>query len=178
MIDPITEYILEGYLLSDKTISVNLSQFESKKKNKLLIVGVLGSGKTSLGEYLKKKYKVSEFHSDQSGLEKALKSSKRMIIETIEIASLYKEKPEWRQLILNQSMILIGMSAMKAGFRADRRDGTVIKTARKKRDSYISVRDNLSFFQKRLNYLRKDIMKLSDVKIKEYKIPKFKTVLY
>jgi len=56
--------IQEGYLLSDKTVSINLSRFVSKKENKLLIIGVPGSGKTSIGEYLVKKYKVPEFVSD------------------------------------------------------------------------------------------------------------------
>jgi len=179
MIDPITQYILnEGYLLSDRTVSVNLSKFESKEINKLLIVGVLGSGKTSLGLYLQKQYKVKDFFSDKDGLEQALKSPKRMIIEGIEIATLYKKKPNLRNLILNQSMILIGMSAMKAGFRADKRDGTVITTAKNKKDSYISTRDNITFFQKRLNYLRKAVIKTPDTDIKEYKIPKFKPVYY
>ena len=177
-IDPITQYILEGYFFSDKTISVNLQDFISGKRNKLLIVGVLGSGKTSLGEYLLKKYKVKDFFSDTAGLEQALKSPKRMIVETIEIAGLYKEKPNFRQLILNQSMILMGMSAFKAGLRADKRDGTVPGTVRDKKDTYISTRDNITYFQKRLKNLRKNAMAIPGADIKEFKVPKFKTVLY
>ena len=177
--DPITEYILnEGYLLSDKTISVNLKDFESGKKNKLLIIGLLGSGKTSLGEYLLKKYKVSEFHSDESGVIKAIKNPKRMIIEGSGIASLYKEKPELRKLILIQPMILIGMSAIKAGYKADKRDGTVFKTVKNKKDMYYFIRQNLSYFQKAMSILRKDVMKLPNAIIKEFKIPKFKTVYH
>lgn len=170
MLENYLVYLNEGYLFSNKTISVNLDQFKTGKKNKLLIIGVLGSGKTSLGQYLKKKYNVKHFFSDEYGLEKALKSPKRMIIETIEITSLYKEKPEYRQLILSMPMIIIGISAMKAGFRADKRDNTVPTTAKDKRDIYISTRDNLTFFQKRLNYLRKDVMKLPNAKIKEYNL--------
>ena len=178
MLEEYLNQIQEGYLFSDKSISVNLDKFESGEKNKLLIIGVLGSGKTSLGKYLQKKYKVKDFFSDTVGLPTALKSSKRMIIETIEIASLYKEKPEFRKLILGMPMILIGMSAMKAGFRADKRDGTVPLKAKNKKDSYISTRDNIFYFQRLLNNFRKDILQIPDVNIKEYKIPKFKTVLY
>lgn len=55
--DPITRYrIQEGYLLSDKDISVNLLDFEQGKKKKLLIIGVMGSGKTTIGEKLSKVY--------------------------------------------------------------------------------------------------------------------------
>ena len=179
MIDPITLYILhEGLISSDKTVSINLSDFVNGRANKLLIVGVLGSGKTSLGEYLQKKYKIKDFFSDRAGLEVALKSPKRMIVETIEIASLYMEKPDWRKLIIKQPMILMGMSALKGGLRADKRDGTTISGAKDKRDSYISVRDNLTYFQKRLTYLRKDVMKIPNADIKEFKVPKFKPVYY
>ena len=73
MLEEYLNQIQEGYLFSDKTISVNLKHFEQLGEHKLLIVGVLGSGKTSLGEYLAKKYKV-DFFSDKSGMEIALKS--------------------------------------------------------------------------------------------------------
>jgi len=170
--------IQEGRFLSDVTVSVNLKDFVSGKVNKLLIVGVLGSGKTSLGEYLLKKYKVKDFFSDTAGLEQALKSPKRMIVETIEIAGLYLEQPKYRKLILSKSMILMGMSALKAGLRADKRDGTVPGTVRDKKDTYISTRDNITYFQKRLKNLRKNAMAIPGADIKEFKVPKFKTVLY
>jgi hypothetical protein len=101
-----------------------------------------------------------------------------MIIETIEIASIYKEKSQYRKLILDMPMILIGLSALKAGLRADKRDGTIPSTSKRKRDIYISTRDNLTFFQKRLNYLRKDALKIPNADIKEYKVPKFEPVYY
>ena len=179
MIDPLTQHILnEGYLLSDKTISVNLFKFESGEAIKLLIIGTLGSGKTSLGKYLMKKYKVKEFFSDKPGLKIALKSHKRMIMETIEIASLYKDKPEFRKIILSHPMILMGMSALKSGLRADKRDGTVPGKVKDKKDTYISARHNISYFQKRLNYLRKDAMKIPGADIKEFEVPIFEPVYY
>ena len=178
MLETYLKIIQEGYILSDKTISVNLIDFENNIKNKLLIVGVLGAGKTSLLEHLKKKYQVSEIFSDDYGLEKALKSSNRMIIETIEIASLYMKKPEYRKIILNYPMIIIGMSSIKAGLRATKRDGTTLRKSKNKKDAYRSLRDNLFYFQKVLNNLRQDVIKLPNADIREYKIPKFKPVYY
>jgi ATP-dependent protease Clp ATPase subunit len=57
-------YIQEGYILSNKNISVNLKDFETGKKNKLLIVGTMGSGKTTLAEKLAKKYRVKFYCID------------------------------------------------------------------------------------------------------------------
>jgi len=50
MINEYLQQIQEGYLFSDKTISVNLDDFESGKNNKLIVVGVLGSSKSTVGE--------------------------------------------------------------------------------------------------------------------------------
>jgi len=58
MIDKYLNSIQEGYVLSDKTISINLSKFQSGIKKKLLVLGVSGSGKTTLGEKLAKQLKV------------------------------------------------------------------------------------------------------------------------
>ncbi len=172
-------YLQEGYIISDKTVSVNLADFKNGSENKLIIVGVPGSGKTSLGQHLAKKYKVDDFISDDqwSIMRKGLTSPKRTIIEGAGLAVKYKKDPEWRKLIISKPMIILGMSAIKAGFRADKRDGTIPSKAKNKRDIYYFVRSNLSYFQKVLNYLRKDVMKIPNAKIEEYKVPKFKTVL-
>jgi len=178
--DPITEYLLEGYLLSDKTISVNLSEFESGKENKLIIIGLPGSGKTSLGEYLAKKYRAKDIVSDDHWkvMRDGLTNSKRTIVEGAGLADLYYKDQSWRDLIINKPMILIGMSAIKAGFRADKRDGMFPSTVKNKKDMYYFIRKNLSYWEKVLKYLRKDVMKIPNADIKEYKIPKFKTVLH
>ena len=180
MLDTYLDYLNEGYLFSDKTISINLDRFERGQSNKLLIVGLLGSGKTTLGEYLLKQYKVKEFVSDV-GMDRMLKSLKnpntRTIIEGAQIAWMYKDKPEHRELILSCPMILIGMSAIKAGLRADRRDGTTPMNAKNKKDIYYFIRKNISEWQKYITYFRKDALKIPNAKIEEYKIPKFKPVI-
>ncbi len=176
------EHLQEGYFLSDKTISVNLYKFENGESNKLLIVGVLGSGKTTLANLLLKKYKVSNFVSDTSSdgsfkkMIKALKDNKRTIIEGSQITTMYIKFPQYRELILKQPMIIIGMSAIKAGLKADQRDGTTLLGAKNKRDIYYFIRKNLSHFQKKFNYFRKDVMKIPNVKIEEYKLPKIISV--
>jgi len=177
MLEQYLQHIQEGYLFSDKTISVNLDSFLNGSNKKLLIVGVLGSGKTSLGSYLAKKYKVA-FFSDESGMIKALQSPQRMIIEGAQIASLYKMKPEVRKLILNQSMIIIGLSAIKAGLRADKRDSTLPGKAKNWKDIYYHSRENLLYWQKAVKFFRRDVEKISGFKIKEYKMPTFKAVFY
>lgn len=181
MIDPITRYRLsEGYLLSDKTISVNLKDFVSGKSNKLLIIGVPGSGKTSLGEYLIKKYKAKEFASDDHWkvMKDGILNSNRTIIEGAGLADLYYKEDTWKKLIIDKPMILMGMSALKAGLRADKRDGTVPGQVKDKKDTYYFTRMNLTHWQKVFKYLRKDVMKIPDADIKEFKVPKFKPVYY
>mgnify|MGYP005635428323 CR=1 FL=1 len=51
------DYIQEGYILDDKSISIDLDKFENGESNKLIIVGLSGGGKTTLGKYLAEKYK-------------------------------------------------------------------------------------------------------------------------
>jgi GTPase SAR1 family protein len=180
IIEDYLQNIQEGYLFSDKTISVNLHEFENKTKNKLLIIGVPGSGKTSLAKHLLKKYNVNDFVSDDhwKKMLEGLTSSKRTIIEGAGLASLYGNDDSWKKLIIEQPMILMGMSAIKAGWRADKRDGLVPGKVKDWKDTYYFMRSNITYFQKFYNLLRNDVMKLSGATIKEYKVPKFKTVLY
>jgi len=178
--DPITKYLLnEGYLLSDKTISVNLKDFESGKNNKLLIIGSPGSGKTTLGKHLAKKYS-SELVSDTDWktMSRGILNSKRTIIEGAGLADLYYGDQSWRDMIIDKPMILMGLSGLKAGLRADKRDGTVPGKVKDKKDTYYFVRKNLSHWQKVFNYLRKDVVKIPGADIKEFKVPKFAPVYY
>ena len=180
MIENYLQSIQEGYIFSEKTISVNLHLFETGTKNKLIITGVPGSGKTSLLHYLLKKYNVNDFVSDDSWEKtlEGLKSSKRTIVEGVVFLILYKEEVSWREMVLDTPMILTGMSAIKSGWRADKRDGTVPGKVKDWKDTFHFMRINLSYFQSAANLLRKDLMKLPDAKIEEYKVPKFKTVLH
>ena len=196
MIDPITQYILnEGYLLSDKTVSVNLSKFQSRKNNKLLIIGTSGSGKTTLGEILSKRYKVKWISIDSlywrmkqkyfkdndnmKGIEpelkekvrkeviKYLKSNERLIMEGIDLVELYIEEPKYRKLILNQSMIILGLSSLRAGIRAGIRN--------KKREDegwmtyYWMVKFNFKRIEPLIKRFRKDVMNIPTSDIEEYK---------
>lgn len=181
MIDSYLKSLQEGYVFSDKTISVNLDKFENGTNKKLLIVGVLGSGKSDLAEFLSKKYKVSVDPSSDQGYDlmiPALKNSKRMILEGAQLALMYKEEPSIRKLIQNQSIILLGMSAIKAGLRGDKRDGTIPGKVKDWKGLYIITRGNLTYFQKYISYMRKDILKLPGVDIQEFIVPKMKPRYY
>lgn len=215
MIDNITKYILnEGYVLSDKTISVNLDKFESGESNKLLIIGVCGSGKTTWAEFLSKnmarmvkgKYPArlprvkwrsidtmywtlsqkTDFKDIQNDTEakkalirklvrkeviKLLKNNDRMIIEGADFIDIYRDEPQYRKLILNQPMIVLGISALRAGIKAgirnmNREGGEGI------RELYWMSMININDLQGPLNMMRKDITKLSNVNIEGYRIPK------
>ena len=170
----------EGYLLSDKTISVNLDQFVSGKKKKLLIIGVPGSGKTSLGQHLVKKYRVEEFVTDThwKKMLAGIKSNKRSIVEGAGLAILYKKEASWRKVIIKQPMIILGMSAIKAGLRADKRDGLLPGQAKDWKDTYYFVRNNITYFQIAHNLLRKDATELPNAVIAEFKVPRFKPVYF
>lgn len=177
-LDPITQYILnEGYILSDKNISVNLKDFESGKKKKLIIIGLPGSGKTSIGEYLVKKYKVKEFISDQGWevSKKGLLSPNRTILESAGFVYMVHE-PKWKKVVLSYPLILMGMSAIKAGYRADRRDGLLPGQAKDWKDTFHFIRDNIKEFEGKYKILRKEALSIPGADIQEFKVPKFETV--
>ena len=74
IIEPYLRHIQEGYFLSDKTISIDLHKFESGESKKLIIAGLSGAGKTTLGNYLAKKYNCY-FNDGDKCCRKALDSS-------------------------------------------------------------------------------------------------------
>lgn len=63
-LDQYLEFIQEDYFISDKTISINLDDFISGKKNKLIIAGLSGGGKSTLCRYLAQKYNAQCFETD------------------------------------------------------------------------------------------------------------------
>lgn len=199
MIDPITKYMLEGYIFTNKTISVNLSDFESRKNNKLIIVGVMGSGKSTIGKNLAKKYKVKWISIDsfwwrlkqkyfkdvemnakemknklQDKFEdlviKYLKSNERMIIEGINLL-----EPKYRKLVLKHSMIILGISSLKSGIRAAKRNRERENEGWK--TYYWLIKLNMKKIEPYLKTLRKDAINISNVKIEEYKVPKIRGII-
>lgn len=193
MIDPITEYILhEGYVLSDKTISINLSDFQSGKRKKLLIIGTAGSGKTTLGEILAKKMRVKWVSIDSlwwrlkqqyfkdvdekkeeleaKVFEKTiehLRSSERLIIEGVDLIELYGKKPEYKKLILNQAMIILGVSALRAGLRAGVRNKNR-EGGEGWRELYWMTQINMKTIEPRLKMIRQAAVNMPDAEIKKF----------
>ncbi len=190
--------IQEGYLLSDKTISVNLKDFENGTNNKLLIVGTSGSGKTTIGESLAKKYKVKwisidsmwwrlkqkyfkdsdlkekQIHSQvekkvKEFIIKSLKSNERFIIEGIDLLEIYDEQPKYRKLIINQPMIILGLSSLRAGIRSGIRNEKREPEGGYALSLYWMIKFNIKKVEPKLKMVRKDIKKLPNADIKEYK---------
>lgn len=56
--------LFEGYILNDSNISIDLDMFESGECNKLIIIGLSGGGKTTLGKHLAEKYKCKFIEAD------------------------------------------------------------------------------------------------------------------
>ena len=222
MIDPLTQHILnEGYILNDKTIAVNLDDFENGKKNKLLIFGTLGSGKTTWAEFLSKnkskmvngkypprlprvkwrgtdnlywtfyqkyfkdKYKQTdpEVHEKlvvliRKEVVKLLKTNDRMIIEGADFIDIYRDSPQYRKLMFNQSMILMGMSSLISGIRAGirnmRREPSEEWDPEGWREMYWMSKMNIKDLEPTLKVMRKDVQKIPNVIIEDYKIPSLK----
>ena len=149
MIDPITEYMIrESFLISDKTISIDFSKFESG--GRLFIVGMSGSGKTTVGRSLQKKYKSNichldgcwnQFKSSSTAIPKPRKGENEddMIDQGYDcMEEIIKDKKGCRiveginlvgppfdkywSLIMKEACIIMGKSAVKAAFDAAMRD--------------------------------------------------------
>ncbi|MHA1815292.1 MAG: AAA family ATPase [Candidatus Heimdallarchaeaceae archaeon] len=197
MLEEYLNQIQEGYIISDKNISVNLADFKSGKRKKLLIFGTAGSGKTTLGEMLSKRYSIKWISIDSlwwrmkqkyfkdakhmKGVEpelkekvreevvKHLRSNERLIIEGIDLLELYDEEAKYRKLILNQSMIILGLSSLRAGIRAGKRNkGRIGEDEGWERIGMIEF--NFKRIEPLLKKFRKDIMKLPSADIKEIKV--------
>jgi len=184
----------EGYIFSDKTISVNLSQFESGEKNKLLVIGLSGSGKTILAEKLADRYKTKwisidswywrlrkkyfgDGQVDKKELYKRvheeiigwLSNKERLIIEGIDLLDIYIDEPEYRKLINTQPMIILGTSALKSGIRAAERNKNR-EGGEGWKEFYWMIRWNMASLEPRLKRFKEDIIKIPNVEIKEFKL--------
>jgi len=174
------QYLLslqEGYLLSDKTISIDLHKFESGQSNKLLIVGLIASGKTTLGMYLSNKYKVpwkttddcEVFASKTKGLDEfvectrnLVKDKKRTIVEGIALVDLYTEFG-YRKEMQSYPMIIVGRSVYSSAIKSYQRNN---------KQWLLQTKINIKMGLPRLAAVRKHRTSLPGADVQEYKIPK------
>lgn len=173
MLSEYLDYLNEGYLFSDKTISVNLDDFASGKKNNLLILGVSGAGKTTIGKKLADKYNAKLFKADEdfrsvSHIADTIKSNKRTIIEGIDLVVMY-DNEKYRKLILNQSMIVMGKAALKGGIQAGIRNK---KQGMSSKEILRLVKINFKWIEKPLKKLRKELQLKYGDKVKEFSLEK------
>jgi len=192
--DPITRYRLtEGYVFSNKTISVNLSEFESGRINKLLVIGVMGSGKTTIGEQLAKRYRCKWISTDsfwwrlkqkyfqdiemnkaeleekiqpyfEKEMRKYLMNNERVIIEGINLL-----ENKYRQMVIKKPMIILGLSSIRAGFRAGKRNKERGEEEAKWKLIYWMTSFNIRNVEGKVKELRQQVRKIPNVNIKEYK---------
>lgn len=175
----------EGYLISDKTISIDLDKFISGKSNTLLIVGLSGSGKTTLGYKISKemnveytstdgcpfdwaKYSKGDMYVQAEMLNKYMdccevmsNAKGRSVLEGVGLIETYWERPKSRSSILKHPCIILGASALKSSLRA---------TERSKASSFDLhfYKSNFKLFQKMLSKFRKDRLSVKGSIVKEY----------
>jgi adenylate kinase family enzyme len=179
--------IQEGYLFSDKTISIDLNKFESGESNTLLVVGLIGSGKTTLGNYLAKEYKAQSLHTDKciawtiaehppnkkliseyyKCILKMINSNKKSVVEGTGLIDLMLDKKE----LFDYPMIIIGKSALASSIQS------MLRNRKNKEEKFwrlISIHTRLNFktFYKKILEVRKERLKIPGAVIEEYKVPK------
>lgn len=169
IINNVFSLINESYIFSNKTISVDLNKFESGEINKLLISGLSGSGKTITGKHLSKKYNVPLYDTDiMDGSEfiKLLSNNNKLIISGLKISRKYREDENIKPVIIKQSFIFLGKSALKASFDGWNRN-------RKKENNrfslYDSIKDNFTKFYEREMTLKTDRCNIPNSQIEEFK---------
>lgn len=161
--------INESYIFSNKTISVDLDKFESGEINKLLISGFSGSGKTVTGNYLSKKYNVPLYDTDTmegSEFVELLSNNNKLIISGVKISKKYREDENVKPIIIKQSFIFLGKSALKAAFDGWNRNR---KKENNKYSLYDSIKDNFTRFYEREITLKTDRCNIPNSKIEEFK---------
>lgn len=188
-------YLSELFLLElklyDKSISFDLDMFESGELNKLFIVGYLGSGKTILGEYLRKKYKVELIHLDiccfpivkkmgdtkqafklmyDKCLLPHLKNNKRQIIESAYPLQMYYNIPSLRNKLLSYPVIIIKSSLNKSTKQAIDRIKPMesFKSNKEKTEHFKEL--NKDIYKPTYEMFKKDKLKQKN-NVNEFKIP-------
>ena len=191
--------INEGYIFSDKTISIDLDKFESGSMNKLFIVGLSGSGKSTLGVILAKKYNTKRYALDlcwdpkmknsnddtddgywHCVLDK-ITSPDTKLVEGLAIVNLFSDNPpipkemlfKIHQYILKQPVIILGTSAILSTLRATHR---ATSANNKYEGGYISTlisrgKINFKLAEKHLSTFRKARIKAGG-NVQEFKVPR------
>jgi len=176
------KFLQEGYILSNKSISVNLPEFENKTFDTLLIVGVSGSGKTTLGKYLSKKYKAKYYSTDDlfnreklltmdqrwntimTQLPKLLEKKERKIIEGVSlIGYMYiKKQTTVSKKMWTYPVIILGKSAFRGSIDAYQRGKN------------FSILKNFKVFMKQLNRFKQDRSNIPGSIVELFDVPKIK----
>jgi hypothetical protein len=196
MIDEYLQYIQEGYIFSDKTISIDLHKFENGECDKLFIIGIAGSGKTSTGKILSKKYgkeccsldhcyqkfydknivKNSKNSKEVKQMKKKLhecfidiiKDKQCKIVEGVNLMNICKKDSNINSFVMKQSCIIMGRSALL---------GSLKGAIRNSKHGYENIimglihlgYENFTNFQKSLIEFRKERSKQPNTIVKEYK---------
>ena len=135
-------YILEAFLLSDQTIAIDFHKFE--QGGRLFIFGVSGSGKTSVGKMIEKKYRVPVCNLDSAWEKKKLppkgnpereemfKAARKQMAEMIRdkrkcrvvegIQFVFPPLNKFMPLYMKEACIIMGKSAVKGAWDASIRN--------------------------------------------------------
>jgi len=196
---PHLDIVREAYIFSDKTISIDLDKFITGEKNKLIIAGLSGSGKTTFCKYFSSKNDIECFETDrcfdyikeipnfreiltdENQLKKyfyeayincirpKLISNKRQVIEGGAVWQNYIYRPEIRPELNQHPVIIFGTSALKASIRSIERR---MKRPNITISKILSIIDkNFNFLNPRLKIFREERIKAGG-DIKEFIIPK------
>jgi len=189
-------YIQEGYIFSDKTISIDLHKFESGESRKLFIIGVAGSGKTSTGKILAKKYNTEVCSLDScwdkflvnnrpnpkksqnvSQMNKfvykcfndIIKDNKCKIVEGVNIMNVCEKESNINSFVMKQPCIIMGRSALFGSLKG------AIRNHKRGEENFIMGLihlgyENLTNFEKSLNEFKKERMSKPNAIVKELKI--------
>lgn len=194
MITEYLSYLQEGYIFSDKTISVDLHKFENKDPKKLLILGLTGSGKSSLGRYLAKKYKVNlcgldlawnEFLGKDGRVDpnvkgvskeemhrivwrkwkKMFESKDCHIVEGVNILDLYTD-PKLRSRLLSTPIIILGKSVLMSTIKGASKDKRMIV-------QFLRIaQTNLDHVEINVRKFRNARVKIPGAVVKPFEVPK------
>jgi len=143
MLDKYLLSLQETYVISNKTISCDLSKFTSKETNVLLIAGISASGKSTLGKKLAKKLKAKYIQTDypcsdekankqghpiacyEHIFNQAIKSRQRAIIEGVLVYwSCLNENNQlspFFQKMKHTPIILLGTSVFRSAIQGYKR---------------------------------------------------------